>query len=132
MAGSTSIRGKKVLGRRGEDEACLYLVGKGHTILERNWRTSHLEIDIVSLDKNGIHFVEVKSRTAPLEADPQDSVTYTKQKRITKAAMSYMGKMDKKLVSGDTEVFFDVAAVIFDGDRTIVEYFPQAYIPIYI
>lgn len=120
------------MGRRGEDEACLYLVGKGHTILERNWRTSHLEIDIVSLDKNGIHFVEVKSRTAPLEADPQDSVTYTKQKRITKAAMSYMGKMDKKLVSGDTEVFFDVAAVIFDGDRTIVEYFPQAYIPIYI
>lgn len=132
MAESTSTKGRKVLGRRGEDEACLYLMDKGHTILERNWRTSHLEIDIVSLDKNGIHFIEVKSRTAPLGADPQDSVTYTKQKRITKAAMSYLGKMDKKLISSDVEVFFDVVAVIFDGSGTSVEYFPQAYIPIYI
>ena len=35
------------LGRQGEDIACRYLESIGHTILERNWRSGHLEIDIV-------------------------------------------------------------------------------------
>ena len=49
------------IGRRGEDIVCDYLVDRGHTILERNWRWGHLEIDIISINNIGIHFVEVKS-----------------------------------------------------------------------
>lgn len=37
------------LGRRGEDVACEFLTGKGHTIVQRNFRAGHLEIDIISL-----------------------------------------------------------------------------------
>ena len=52
---------RRDLGKKGEDIACRLLEEKGHTILERNWRSGHLEIDIISLDQDGIHFVEVKA-----------------------------------------------------------------------
>ena len=36
-------------GKKGEDIACGLLEGMGHIILERNWRSGHLEIDIISV-----------------------------------------------------------------------------------
>ena len=69
------------LGRRGEDVACGFLSGKGHTIVERNYRSGHLEIDIITLDKDGVHFVEVKSRVAPVAVSPEENVTAAKQKK---------------------------------------------------
>ena len=50
------------LGREGEDEALLYLTQKGYTLLARNWRIGHLEIDIVAEWFGEIVFVEVKTR----------------------------------------------------------------------
>ena len=61
------------LGRRGEDIACKYLLDHGHTVVDRNWRSGHLEIDIVTVDPAGLHFVEVKSRVAPVQAAPGDT-----------------------------------------------------------
>lgn len=43
------MKGKGALGKQGEDEVCQYLIRHGHTILDRNWRYGHLEIDIVTL-----------------------------------------------------------------------------------
>lgn len=93
------------LGRRGEDVACGFLSGKGHTIVERNYRSGHLEIDIITLDKDGVHFVEVKSRVAPVAVSPEENVTAAKQKKV---------------------------AVTFDGGGEIVEWFPNAYYPMYL
>ena len=45
--------GRAQTGRTGEDAACRYLTEQGHTILERNWRSGHLEIDIISLAPDG-------------------------------------------------------------------------------
>ena len=50
---------RQVTGKKGEDVACDLLAGRGHTILERNHRVGHFEIDIVSVSADGIHFVEV-------------------------------------------------------------------------
>ena len=55
MEGEGDIR--QTLGKRGEDIAFGMLRDMGHTILERNWRSGHLEIDIISFDPDGIHFV---------------------------------------------------------------------------
>jgi putative endonuclease len=49
----------------------------GHTILERNWRSGHLEIDIISFDKDGTHFVEVKTRSRSIQALSQEYVNKT-------------------------------------------------------
>lgn len=120
------------IGRRGEDAACGYLLSHGHTILERNWRCGHLEIDIVSLDPAGLHFVEVKSRVAPAAADPEENVGYHKQRRIAAAARVYLHSGHKMSQFADVEVFFDVFSIIFAGEKVEVNYFPRAYIPINI
>lgn len=119
------------IGKRGEDVACEYLMSKGHTILERNWRGGHLEIDIISMAPDGLHFVEVKSRVAPVSAAPEENVGAVKQRRLAGAANKYLHSSEKMAVSGSLETFFDVISVVFEGERTEVNYFPQAYIPMY-
>ncbi|MBO4916705.1 MAG: YraN family protein [Bacteroidales bacterium] len=118
------------LGRRGEDIACEYLLGRGHTVVDRNWRSGHLEIDIVTVDPAGLHFVEVKSRVAPAPAAPEENVGYLKQRRIVTAAKRYLHSEEKMSHFGQMEVFFDVFSVIFEGEKVEVNYFPQAYIPV--
>ena len=75
-------REKKQTGKAGEEAACRFLADRGHVILARNWRSGHLEIDIISMDKAGIHFVEVKTRRPPMQTLPQESVTPGKQRKI--------------------------------------------------
>jgi putative endonuclease len=119
------VKGKRALGRLGEETACDFLLSRGHRILARNWQGSHLEVDIISEAADGVHFVEVKSR---LDADaaPEERVDARKQRRISAAALKYLNE------SGSCrEVFFDVVSVTFDGANTQVKYFPQAWIPMY-
>lgn len=122
---------RQVTGKKGEDEACDYLVGIGHTILERNWRSSHLELDIISIVHNELHIVEVKSRTAPVMAAPEANVDRRKMSRMVAAAKAYLHDRDRAALPVDTEIFFDVLTVVFDGPEFEIEYYPQAFIPIY-
>ena len=122
---------RQKLGRRGENIACESLKGIGHTIIERNWRSGHLEIDIISINAEGIHFVEVKARQQSVQAPPQDNVNKTKQKRIVSAALGYL-KTAQGLPRKDLECFFDVVAITFEDGKANVEWIPQAFIPLYI
>ncbi len=119
-------------GKRGEDEACRYLVNCGHTIIRRNWRYSHLEIDIISLKDDGLHFVEVKSRTAPVMAAPEMNVDAGKQRRLAVAAKAFMNSGDRRGLPPDMEIYFDIVSVVFDGPYFEIEYYPQAFIPTYV
>lgn len=122
---------RQTIGREGEDIACRFLESIGHTILERNWRYGHLEIDIISFDPQGIHFVEVKARKNNIQAPPQENVNIPKQRRTARAAKGFL-KTVKGLQYGGHECMFDIAAVTFTGDKAHVEWFPQAFIPIYL
>ena len=121
------FRNSKV-GETGEQMACDFLRSRGHNILDRNWRAGHLELDIVSEAPDGVHFVEVKARTAPVTSTILDQVNKLKQKRISAAALQYLNK--NKLEG--REVFFDIVSVQFNGPETVVRYFPQAWIPLYV
>ena len=122
---------RRELGRLGEDLACEWLLQHGHTILERNWRSGHLEIDVITFDAEGIHFVEVKARCRSIQAPPQENVTLLKQRRTAKAAQAYL-RTSRGLPFRNAECLFDVVAVIFDGPSVQTEYFEQAYIPVYL
>lgn len=124
-------RSRKLTGFAGEDLACEYLIGLGHTILFRNYRTGHLETDIISLDGDGIHFVEVKTRRAPVQGNPQDSVNVTKQRRLIAAARKFLARKDMRLL-GDLETSFDIISIVFDGINTHLEYIPRAFIPLFL
>ena len=121
---------RRSIGQKGEDIACRLLEDKGHRVLERNWRYGHLEIDILSVDPVGIHFVEVKARLNNIQAPPQENVDIPKQKRIAKAAQAYLRSAKGRTLSG-CEYMFDVVAVTFDGESFRTEYLEQAYIPTY-
>lgn len=122
---------RRNLGKLGEDIACERLRDMGHVILERNWRSGHLEIDIISFDPDGIHFVEVKTRSLSIQAPPQENVDRMKQRRITKAATSFL-KTKKGLPYGNHECHFDIMAVTFEGRSFRSEWFPEAYIPLFV
>ena len=121
-------KAKKKTGKEGEDEACRFLIDKGHTILERNWRSGHLEIDIISMDMDGIHFVEVKTRRPPMQAEPQESVTAGKQRKIAAAAARYLA--GKKDGPGEAECRFDIIAVTITGEQAEIRYYPDAFYPV--
>lgn len=71
------------LGRTGEDEAARYLRSCSYLILDRNWRGSGGEIDIIALaDGVEIVFVEVKTRGSLRFGDPFDAITPEKYRRI--------------------------------------------------
>ena len=122
---------RQAIGKLGEDLACEALLAKGHTILERNFRSGHLEIDIISASADGIHFVEVKARRENIQAPPQESVDFAKQRRIASAANGFL-RNHKGPSFGSGECHFDVVAVIFTERTTLLEYIPDAYIPIYL
>lgn len=83
-----------LLGRKGEDEAVRYLLACGYVIIERNWRGSRGEVDIIA----GAHgegceeiiFIEVKTRSSLRFGDPFDAITATKYRRIYKLAREWI------------------------------------------
>lgn len=117
-------------GLRGEDAACQFLAENGHIILARNWRGGHEELDIVTLAPDGLHFVEVKTRSAPVPAPPQDSVDARKRRHVEAAARQFL-RTAAAAKFASCEVFFDIVAVTLDGSAAGIEYFPAAFIPTY-
>ena len=53
---------KKRAGDRGEELALRYLSARGYTLLRRNYRTRHGELDLIMRRGGIIVFVEVKLR----------------------------------------------------------------------
>lgn len=121
---------RQQVGKRGEDEACLYLIRQGHTVLDRNWRSGHLELDVVSLASDGLHFVEVKTRRAPAAADPEENVDGRKRERLVRAAKAYLHSPQRQALD-EMDIWFDVLTVLFDNEKTTINYYPNAFIPIY-
>lgn len=122
---------RQEIGKAGEELACGLLRDMGHVILERNWRSSHQEIDIISVDTAGIHFVEVKARQRNVQAPPQLSVDHAKQRNITKAARQFL-RTAKGFPYNGHECHFDIVAITFSKEGPAIEWFPQAYIPMYL
>ena len=124
---------RATVGRKGEEEASSYLARLGHRILARNWRNGHLELDIITLLGNELHIVEVKSRVAPVMAEPEQNVRRDKQRRMVAAANAFLHSADRKALPADLEIVFDVMSVVFFGTGADfeIEYYPNAFIPLY-
>lgn len=76
------------IGRTGEQIAEKYLTEvKGARLLERNYTVRGGEIDLIAEMDGVIIFVEVKLRT---HGYLHESITPTKQKRLSKAALIYL------------------------------------------
>lgn len=81
---------RKRTGRRGEDIALTYLISKGYQLLERNWRCSTGELDIIMTDGSTLIFVEVRTRQGENFGLAIESVTPAKQARLIELAQTYL------------------------------------------
>lgn len=77
-------------GTKGENVAATYLLQNGYSILERNWRFKHWEIDIIASKESKLHFVEVKTRTSKKFGNPEQGVNEKKMSSLKKGAEEYL------------------------------------------
>jgi len=114
----------KAFGKKGEGLAEKHLRGLGYKIIERNYRTSVGEIDLVASDGDTLVFVEVKSRRDDSFGRPELSVNYRKQGQIKKAALAYIMRKKKH----NTPCRFDVVGVYEGGGSgPVVELIKDAF-----
>jgi len=99
-----------------------YLEGQGYKILDRNFSCRLGEIDIVAMHREELVFVEVRAKYSVNTVDPAYSVSRTKQQKIIRAALTYMGSR----LNTPCPMRFDVAVVNMRGSRT-VELIPNAF-----
>ena len=111
-------------GAQGEDIAIDYLRLKGYTIMDRNWRSGHREIDIVARKDDTIVFVEVKARANAFYGRPEDAVTRRKMHLLVLAADAYL-----RYYAIDLEVRFDVIAITGTTDKPHIKHYEHAFRP---
>ena len=109
------------LGKSGENLAALELESRGYAVLERRYRTSHGEIDIIARDGETLVFVEVRRRSSDEFGTAAESVTPAKQRRVIRMALAYLarhGLYDRCPVRFDVVGIDDVA----DGTPRVTVY----------
>lgn len=77
------------LGAFGESMAGRFLIDKGYSILETNWRSGNLEIDIIASKNQSISLVEVKTRASNSYGGAVDQLTKQKIANLKRAAVKY-------------------------------------------
>lgn len=84
---------RKALGRYGEDVAARRLRQSGMAVLERNWRCSEGELDIVARDRDALVICEVKTRRTGRGGTfehPMSAVTPAKSARLRRLASRWL------------------------------------------
>jgi len=116
---------QQTIGNLGEEKATLFLQEIGYKILERNWRFSKAEIDIIAKDGEVLVFVEVKSKSYTFFGAPEESVSAYKENLIIDAAHQYMIK-----IGHDWEIRFDIISIVFDKNKNAsITHFKDAFFP---
>jgi ribonuclease HII len=92
-------KSSKGIGDTAEHGAAEYLTARGHTILERNWKTKFCEIDIVSKRDTTIYFSEVKYRKSIAQGGGLAAITTKKQQQMKFSAEYYVATKNIKDVS---------------------------------
>ncbi len=85
---------RRALGKLGETLAARELERRGYRIVERNWRCSIGEIDIVAEKDGQLVIVEVRTRRGDERGTPQESITPAKQVKLIELAQTYLQEHD--------------------------------------
>jgi putative endonuclease len=110
---------KRHAGSGGEDLACAWLERHGYRIVERNWRCRSGEVDVVARQGRVTVFVEVKERRNDAHGLGLEAVTWSKRRRLIRAARLYAAARGLS----ETNLRFDVVSV--DGRE--VRHEPNAF-----
>lgn len=111
-------------GEEAEQIAADYLLMKGYTVRERNWRYKNLiEIDIIAQTGNTVIFVEVKARSKE-DGDPIEAVDNKKMLKMVRGADRYL--------SAQLEWYdcrFDIISISGNASDYDLKHIETAFIP---
>lgn len=124
FAQNTFMANNVSFGKLGEELAAQFLIDKGYTILDRNWRNKHKEVDIVALDGKMLVVVEVKTRKSDEFGLPELAVNSRKQSLLISAANAYLFSH-----SYDYEVRFDIISIYFKDGNPVIDHIEDAFLP---
>lgn len=109
-------------GKFGEQMATRYLEDKGYTILDRNYRRGHLEIDLIAQDKGELVIVEVKTRADNTHFQPEDAVDHRKRQALIRLANEYV-----KTHNRTENVRFDIVTIVSNAHGADIKHIKNAY-----
>lgn len=103
-------------GQVGEEAAVQLLLKRGYSIVARNWRPANMrgEVDCIAWQQGALCFIEVKTRTSNERGAPQEAVTPSKQRQLSRLANAYLAQ--HRLA--DVPCRFDVVEVWLPGQET--------------
>lgn len=101
------------IGDAAEENACVFLRTEGFRIVDRNVSSRFGEIDIIAMQNDVLHFIEVKS--APTFEQAAANITQDKLRKIQMTAQSYLKKHRLELD------FCIDAVIVYGGQCELLE-----------
>lgn len=115
------VRDKGLL---GEKMARKYLQKKGYKLLEKRYRINGGEVDLIMKDGDCFVFVEVKYRPDGASGDGLAAVDFGKEKRIIRAADTYMYRKQR-----EGQMRYDIVEITSEGtthiENAFMDYDPR-------
>ena len=115
---------QQILRIDGENIATKYLIDRGYSILKRNFRNGHAEIDIIAQLNTQLVIVEVKTRNTSKYGNPEQSVSSKKQQLLAQAAEAYLLQNDLDLI-----VRYDIISIVKNQYKTEITHLVDAFWP---
>jgi putative endonuclease len=114
----------KPLGDRGERLAAEHLEHAGWSVLARNFRVGHREVDLVARRGEVVAFIEVKTRAGLGYGHPLEAITALKRREIQRVAQVWVERHGRE---GDVYRYDAVSVLIIAGGEPMIEHVEDAW-----
>jgi putative endonuclease len=118
--------GRRALGRRGEELAAAHFERLGFSVVARNVRTRHGEIDVIAFDGRVLAFVEVKTRAVGArerrirpDQEPLSGLSHRQRARLRRLAVAWLSDESRPRPTART-IRFDAVGVLLDREGRLV------------
>ena len=108
-------RTRSEVGAWGEAIAVRHLEAQGYTVLHRNWRYGHGELDIVACKAELVVFAEVRTRTSDAFGTPEETISSRKRAKLIATAQAYLDEHGLN----EAQWQIDVIAIVLDAKNAV-------------
>ncbi len=115
---------RKSVGQSGEAVAATFLRKQGYRLLQRNYRCTLGEIDLIVQDGEELVFVEVRTKQRPCLFRPEESIDRRKALRLVKLGEYYLAST--KHLEVPWRIDLVVVELTPDGEPVRIEHFQNA------
>ncbi len=115
---------RRATGAAAEDLASEFLQARGLTVVERNFRCTRGEIDLIMRHNGELVFVEVRARSNSCFGDGAESVNSRKQGRLQRTAATFL---QRNTTWASWPCRFDVVSVALRHGAPRIEWIPDAF-----